>query len=107
MKENEEHILWYTYSCPSVANIHDPLYNEATHLTLQETGDLFGVTRERIRQMEAKGLEQYDMWKTAKNKANLTNAWQDIWKVYTGKCKGKDTALRPANNLLLQEGFNK
>lgn len=34
--------------------------------TLEETGKLFGVTRERIRQIEAKSLMKLDLWNQEK-----------------------------------------
>ena len=36
--------------------------------TLEETGEMFGVTRERIRQMQAKALERIRMSKVVENK---------------------------------------
>ena len=61
---------------PRIRKVLDYRYGITDNVphTLQETGDLYGVTRERIRQMEAKGLEQYKLWKNAKNEASLTNA---------------------------------
>lgn len=34
--------------------------------TLKEVGKVFGVTRERIRQIEAKALEKARMWESSK-----------------------------------------
>ena len=47
LSEREKKVLEYRFG----------LKDNTTH-TLEETGKIFGVTRERIRQIEAKALEQ-------------------------------------------------
>lgn len=62
---NEYEEYWNSHK--DRARVEDIMRLRSSHSTLEEVGNIYGITRERIRQIEAKAVRQFRVWEKNHN----------------------------------------